>query len=184
MKGKMDLFREESIHKVDSGLNTFVFVIANIGMVLFGFIGLNMLMSILNGRINTVNIVGFVIFGGLAFGLFILRNNQKIEYDYTFTNGTLDIAKVINNTKRKKLLSTNIKDFEAIASTKDEGFTRMLQHPGIKKINYFLNKGGGLYYGVFNHGGAKSILIFEPSEEMVKLFKTVNPRNVKTLSNS
>src|SRR5665647_3847157 len=119
----MDLFREESIHKVDSGLNTFVFVIANIGMVLFGFIGLNMLMSILNGRINTVNIVGFVIFGGLAFGLFILRNNQKIEYDYTFTNGTLDIAKVINNTKRKKLLSTNIKDFEAIASTKDEGFT-------------------------------------------------------------
>ena len=51
---------------------------------------------------------------------------------------------MINNTRRKKLLSTEIKEFEIIAPTSDEGFQRMLQHPGIKKYNYFLNRGGGI----------------------------------------
>ncbi len=176
----MDLFREESVHKVDTGANTIVFVLAYVGMVLFGFIAVNLIMGIFGGNLNPISIALFVVFAGLTYGCFILRNNQKVEYDYTFTNGTLDIAKVINNTKRKKLMTTNVKEFEILASTSDDGFKRMLSHPGIKKYNYFLNKGGGLYYGVFNHEGAKSIMVFEPSDEMVKLFKVVNPRNVKT----
>jgi len=180
----MDLFHEESVHKVDTGLNTVIYIFAYVGMVLFGFLALTSLMNILSGNIDLVVAILFVIFGGLAYGCFVLRNNQRIEYDYTFTNGTLDIARVINNSRRKKLLSANIKDFEIIAPTSDEGFLRMLNHPGIKRLNYFLNKGGGLYYGVFTADNAKTILVFEPSDEMVMLFKKVNPRNVKTRQNA
>ena len=179
----MDLFREESVHKVDTGLNTLVFILAWIGLILFGFLALSMLMALFSGALNAVTIGGLIVFGGLTYLCYILRNNQKLEYDYTFTNGTFDIAKVINNTRRKKLLSTEIKEFEIIAPTSDEGFQRMLQHPGIKKYNYFLNRGGGLYYGIFTHDGQKSILIFEPSDELVRMFKLVNPRNVKTDGN-
>lgn len=176
----MDLFREESVHKANTGVNTLIFVLSWIGLILFGFLALNMLMLIFNGIFDVISIGGFIIFGALTYLCFMLRNNQKIEYDYTFTNGTLDIAKVINNSRRKKLLTTDIREFEVIAPASDDGFQRMLQHPGIKKFNCFLNRGGGLYYGVFTHNSQKSILIFEPSEEMVRLFKLVNPRNVKT----
>lgn len=175
----MDLFHEESVHKTDSGANTLIYVSAYVGMLLFGFIALNFLMTIFGGNLNPIAIALFLVFGALTYGCFVLRNNQKVEYDYTFTNGTLDIAKVINNTRRKKLLSTNVREFEVLAPASDEGFARMLNHPGIKKFNYFLNKGGGLYYGVFNHAGSKSFLVFEPSEELVALCKKVNPRNVK-----
>jgi hypothetical protein len=180
----MDLFREESVHKVDTGLNTLIYVLSWIGMILFGISAVILFQSIFNqlfsGNFNLFSIIFFLIFGGLTYLCFTTRNNQRIEYDYTFTNGTLDIAKIINNTRRKKLLSADVKEFEIIAPTSDSGFQRMLQHPGIKKYNYFLNRGGGLYYGVFTHNGEKSILVFEPSDEMVRLFKLVNPRNVKT----
>jgi hypothetical protein len=176
----MDLFREESVHKVNTGLNVVVLILAWVGLILFGFLTLIMLAPLFGGTISIPAIIGSVVFGGLTYLCFIVRNNQKIEYDYTFTNGTFDIAKVVNNTRRKKLLTAEIKEFEAIAPTSDDGFPRMLQHPGIKKYNYFLNRGGGLYYGVFTKGGQKSILIFEPSDELVRMFKMVNPRNVKT----
>lgn len=183
----MDLFHEESVHKVNTGTNTFIYVLAWTGMIMFGIIAIFMLQSVLmqisqigRGSFDFMPVILFLVFGGLTYFCFTLRNKQRIEYDYTFTNGTLDIAKITNNARRKKLLTTEVKDFEVIAPISDEGFQRMLQHPGIKKFNYFLNRGGGLYYGVFTHNHDKSILIFEPSEQMVKLFKTVNPRNVKT----
>lgn len=177
----MDNFREESVSKANSGLNTLAYVLAFIGMIVFGLIALVNFMSILNGNFNIPVIIITLIAGGITYGCFVLRNNQRIEYDYTFTNGILDIAKVINNTKRKRLLSADIREFEIIAPTSDEGFLRMLNHKGIeKKFNYFLNRGGGLYYGVFIHEGKKALLVFEPSETLVQMFKIYNPRNVKT----
>jgi len=179
----MDLFREESVHKINTGLSTLLYALSWIGMILFGILAVTAIQMVLSqiaqGVFDLFGLIMFLVFAGLTILSFIVRNNQRIEYDYTFTNGTLDIAKIINNSKRKKLLSADIKDFEIIAPASDEGFMRMLNHPGIKKYNYFLNRGGGLYYGVFTHNGDKSILVFEPSEEMVKLFKQVNPRNVK-----
>ncbi|HHT64708.1 MAG TPA: hypothetical protein GX017_01310 [Clostridiales bacterium] len=182
----MDLFHEESVYKANTGLNTFIYILAWVGMIVFGINAIFWLQSTLM-QIVQIGQEGFdilpllllAVFGGLTYLCFILRNNQRVEYDYTFTNGTLDIARITNNSRRKKLLSTEVKDFEVIAPISDEGFQRMIQHPGIKKMNYFLNRGSGLYYGVFTHNHEKSILIFEPSEQMVRLFKMVNPRNVK-----
>lgn len=177
----MDNFREESVSKINSGLNTIVYILASVGMVLFGIIALMNLSAVLAGNFNIALIVTVLVFGALAYGCFVLRNNQRIEYDYTFTNGILDIAKVINNSKRKKLISTDIREFEVMAPTSDEGFNRMLNHKGIEqKLNYFLNRGGGLYYAVFTHDGKKTLLVFEPSEEMVQMMKPYNPRNIKT----
>ena len=168
------------MRKVNTGLNNFLFILAWVGMILFGFLALSFLMMLFSGILKAPVIVGLIVSGALTFLCYRLRNNQRIEYDYTFTNGAFDIAKVINNNKRKKLLTTEIKEFEVIAPTSDEGFQRMLQYPGIKKLNYFLNRGGGLYYGIFTHEGQKSILIFEPSDELIQMFRKTNPRIVKT----
>lgn len=173
-----DLFREESVSKVNTTWSTIAYILCFVGMVFFGFLAFNFLIFLFSGVLKVWTIVGLIVTVAIAVGFYFLRNNQRIEYDYTFTNGTLDIAKVVNNNKRKKLLTAEVKDFEIIAPTSDDGFERMLNHPGIKKLNYFLNRGGGLYYGIFTHEGDKTILVFEPSEEMVKLFKSSNPRNV------
>jgi hypothetical protein len=176
----VDSFHEESVSKINSGINTIVYILASTGMILFGIIALMNLSTILGGNFNIPVIIITLVFGALAYGCFVLRNNQRIEYDYTFTNGILDIAKVINNSKRKKLLSADTREFEVLAPISDEGFQRMLNHKGIEqKFNYFLNRGGGLYYAVFTYNGKKTLLVFEPSEELVQMIKPYNPRNVK-----
>ncbi len=180
----MDNFREESVSKVNSGLSTIIYILSSVGMVFFGIIALLNLSAIWSGIWSgDFSLPAFIItliFGALAYGCFVLRGNQRIEYDYTFTNGILDIAKVINNSKRKKLLTADIREFEMLAPTSDDGFQRMLNHPGIEqKFNYFLNRGGGLYYAVFTHNGKKTLLVFEPSEKMVEMMKFYNPRNIK-----
>ncbi|MCM8901492.1 hypothetical protein KVG29_09700 [Caldicoprobacter algeriensis] len=177
----MDYFHEESVTKVNAGLNSIIYVICYIGMVIFVLFALQGLITIMNGIINIPVIAITLVCGALAYGCFVLKNNQRIEYDYTFTNGILDIAKITNNSKRKKLLSVDVREFEVIAPISDEGFKRMLHHKGIQnRYNYFLNRGPGLYYGIFTQDGVKSMLVFEPSDKLVELFKIFNPRNVKT----
>ena len=171
------------MHKVNTGLNTLIFVMAWVGLIFNGFMTILFFQSIFTqlgqGGFNIIPIIAFVIFGGLTYLCFMIKNNQRIEYDYTFTNGTLDIAKIYNNSRRKKLLTTDVKEFEVLAPTSDDGFQRSLQHPGIKKLNYFLNRGGGLYYAVFTNNSEKNIVVFESSVELVRMSKLVNPRNVK-----
>ena len=180
----MDYFHEESVSRVKMGLNSIVYVLCYIAMILFALMAVANFQAVFsqlaNGNIDFVTIIAMLVSGGLAYGAFVLKNNQRIEYDYTFTNGIFDIAKVINNSRRKKLLSVDVKEFEVIAPISDEGFQRMLNHKGIqKRHNYFLNRCSGLYYGVFTQDGVKSLLVFEPSQKLLELFKIFNPRNVK-----
>ncbi len=176
----MDFFHEESVHKTGAGARGALYFACYGGMIIFGIFALQGLMALIGGNLNVISVAITLIFGAAAYGMYILRNNQNIEYDYTFTNGILDIARVINNNKRKKLLAANINEFEIIAPISDESFERMLNHKGImKRYNCFLNKGKGLYYGVFIHEGQKSMLVFEPSEKMLGIFKKFNPRGVK-----
>lgn len=176
----MDHFREESVTKYRTGLNAFLYIVAWLLMVVFGMIGIFGASGLLSMQNLLFNAILLVVGGGLAYGAYVLKNNQCIEYDYTFTNGVLDIAKVINNSKRKRVLSVDVREFDCIAHTSDPGFQKALANPAIgKKYNCFLNRGGGLYYGIIIHEGQKSLLVFEPSQEMLKLFKVYNPRNVK-----
>lgn len=175
----MDHFREESVSKYRAGISSFLYIIAWLLMIIFGIVAVFGASGLMSMRNLLPNAIQLVVAGGLAYGAYVLKNNQRIEYDYTFTNGIFDIAKVINNSKRKKLLSVNVREIDQLAHTSDPGFQRALQNPSInKKYNYFLNKGGGLYYAVLIHEGSKDLLVFEPSEEMLQLFKTYNPRNI------
>ena len=115
-------------------------------------------------------------------GSFVLKNNQRIEYDYTFTNGTLDIAKVINNSKRKRVLSVNVREFDQVAHTSDPGISKGFAEPRhqARKYNCFLNKGGGLYYGVMIHEGQKASAGFRANaRRCLSYIKVYNPRNVQ-----
>ncbi len=59
----------------------------------------------------------FLILGAL-FGAYKLSGMMNIEYEYIITNGTLDIDKIINKSKRKRILS-----FELQNVTRIEKFT-------------------------------------------------------------
>ncbi|SHE55132.1 hypothetical protein SAMN02746089_00455 [Caldanaerobius fijiensis DSM 17918] len=174
----MDNFHEEVVKKKDMTLNNIIYYTSYLFMVIFGLISLNFLFSIL-AHFNIINLIIAVIAGGIAYGLYVLRNSQKIEYEYTFTNGDIDIAKVIMNSKRVHILSTNAKEFEVIAPVNSDAYKKISHNIRNYKIFKAYNNIDKLYFGIFSQNGKHCFLLFEPSDKLLKLLNLYNPKNVQ-----
>ena len=56
-----------------------------------------------------------------------------MEYEYTFTNGSLDFAKVFRQAKRKELGSMNVKNVSACGHVAGDSFRRYLAMKDVEK---------------------------------------------------
>ena len=166
----MDHFREEIVVKKSKGLDEALYFISAAVMVimaLFAVIQLQLLLT----SFDLFSVITVVICGGSAVLLFLRRDRLRTDFEYTFTNGEMDFAKVFNNQKRKNLGTMRVKNVEAFGPVSASSFQRYISMPGIKKEHWFLNRGAELYYFYFVKDGNKRIIVLEPSEEMVDLIK-------------
>ena len=178
-----DQFLEEVATKRNQGLQTVVYWLATVIMV----VSLFWAVIYFNGIIRVVAETGFsvdiiypavimLVTGGIAVLLFLKRDAIKTEYEYAFTNGILDFAQIFNNKKRKALGTMNLKNIEACGKVASGSFNRYVSMPGIKRINWFVNREADLFYLYFTKDSQKKIIIIEPSEEMQKLIsRAVQP---------
>ena len=113
---------------------------------------------------------------GIAVLLFLRRDRLKTEYEYTFTNGDLDFAQVFNNQKRKTLGTMRVKNVEAFGPVDSNNFRKIINMPGLKKRNWFLNRDAKLYYFYYQKETNKNIIILEPSEELVGMIRKYLPQ--------
>ena len=181
----MDNFREEVVTKRNRGMQTALFVIANILWVLLALYAFLLLqglsMALAEHGFSTaliLYIVEFLLFGGAALLLFLRRDRIKTEYEYTFTNGQMDFAQVFNNKKRKALGTMNIRNVEACGLVSSGSFQRYINQQGIKRTNWFLNRDGNLFYFYYVKENQKNMIVIEPSEEMVEMIRRYVPAGV------
>ncbi len=166
----MDHFKEEIVVKKSKGLDEVLYYISAVVMVimaLFAVIQLQLLFT----SFDLFSVITVVISGGSAVLLFLRRDRLRTDFEYTFTNGEMDFAKVFNNQKRKNLGTMRVKNVEAFGPVSSSSFQRYITMPGIKKDHWFLNRGAELYYFYFVKDGNKRVIVLEPSEEMVDLIK-------------
>ena len=175
----MDNFLEEVATRRNRGMETVMYMLANVMMVVFGILAFMYLMTMQGAltqgasfmQILLAVILPMLITGGMAVLLFLYRDRLRTEYEYTFTNGQMDFAQVFNNKKRKNLGTMNIKNVEACGLVSSGSFNRYINMQGIKRTNWFLNREAELLYFFFQKDGQKRIIIIEPSEEMTGLIK-------------
>ena len=161
-----DHFHEEVVVKQKNTLNKLMYYFSWIVMVLAAlFASLNL--STLTMNFNWMTIVIILLSGGLAVYIWFFHDRLLTEYEYTFTNGALDFAEVYNNKKRKSLGSLNVRNVEAFGKVSSDSFNRYVSMPGVKKMNWFLNREAELYYFYFTKDTEKKMIILEPSEELV-----------------
>lgn len=60
---------------------------------------------------------------GLIVGDWYLIGSFNVEYEYSITNGEIDIDKIINRRKRKKLITADCKDIEIMAKVSSKNLT-------------------------------------------------------------
>ncbi len=106
---------------------------------------------------------------GAAFGLWKAGGRLRVEYDYSFTNGALDVAQVLNGRRRVPLTSVNMRDLRAAGEAAGPAYGSASRAAGVKLHKWYLNKGAKLFFFAFERKGARHLMLLELSEEMAQL---------------
>ena len=170
----MDHFLEEVVVKKNNTINRILYYFSWVVMILAAVFA-SMNLGTLSMNFNWITVAMTVLSAGVAVYIWFFKDRLLTEYEYTFTNGSLDFAEVYNNKKRKSLGSLNVKNVEAFGKVSSDSFNRYINMPGIKKMNWFLNRDAELYYFYFTKDSDKKMIILEPSEEMVDYIRKYLP---------
>lgn len=177
---QVDHFHEEIVVKRNRALNTLAYYLVNILMVALALLAAVSLNGIYTeSGLSIWSIVLTLAMGGSAAICFIFRGRLRVEYEYSFTNGSVDIDKVINNNQRKRMLTFNIRNVDIVAPVPSPDFTRYDAMPNIKRTNAFLNRSAPKYFLYFRTDEQKNLVVIEPSRELIDLMKHYNPSKVK-----
>ena len=174
----LDQFREEVVTRRNKGFEGVTMALANISMVVSAILAVFLLQSVMvmiSTQGFTVEMMIYIaitlLVGAMAVLLFIFKDRNRTEYEYTFTNGTMDFAQVYNNRKSKALGTMNIRNVEACGLVSSGSFHRFLNTPNVTRLNWFLNRDANLFYFYFTKDSKKTLLVIEPSDEMIDLIK-------------
>ena len=180
-----DIFHEEIVVRKKMGIYNALYFFVNIFMYIFILLAIINLQGIMSSIGNTSalisTVVMFLVFAGLAVLIYVYKGNLKMDYEYSFTNGILDIARVKDNKSRKEILSCNVKgEVELIAPIMTNDFNRYQSMSDVKKVNAWLNRDIKKHFAIIRKDNQKIMLIFEPSEKFMSTLKKYSPSKVKT----
>ena len=166
----MDHFMEEVVVKHRRGMQEVLYIMANVLMVLMALLGM-MMLPMLFSSFSVFGLIETAIMIGGAVLLFLRKDRLRAEFEYTFTNGELDFAQVFNNQKRKSLGTMRVKNVEAFGPVDSNEFRKLLNMPGLKRKNWFLNREAKLYYFYYQKESNKTMIVLEPSAELVEMIR-------------
>ncbi|MDP4144439.1 MAG: DUF6106 family protein [Bacillota bacterium] len=115
----------------------------------------------------------------LAVLLFILKKRLYIEYEYEFTNGEIDIDRILDKKKRTRAFSFNIRDVQLMGPL-DSDEIKNYKEEIVKELDlYPSGTDKKVYTAMLTNGAVKVRVNFVPDEEFVDLCFKRNPRAVK-----
>lgn len=171
----MDNFAEQLVKKNETSAEktkrTLITVFGIVGTVIFIAFGLLMIGN------PILSLLGFLLAVGAGYLTFNNIQSSYVEYEYTFTNGELDIDKIIAKKKRKSLISVEVSKFTAFGRYSEdldepENMTVVISSDDIASHEY---------YADFQHEDyGLTRLVFAPDERMIGNIKKFLPSNVRS----
>ncbi len=165
----MDVFIEKLVTKQNT-LEDYLFKA--------GIISIGTIIVVMSFLIASIRSYSPFILGIVGFGLYYFITLRNIEFEYSLTNGELDIDRIVAQRKRKRIFSAHCKEFDVVARLDSSEYNRQAQ--GVKKRFEMVSSMSSpdVYFAILNYKGAKSVMFFEPNERMLKAFKTYIPKKV------
>ena len=120
--------------------------------------------------------LGVILAAAAGYGPYFAVQGSYVEYEYTFTNGELDVDKIVAKKKRTAMVSTDIKKFTAFGKYTDgmdesEDMTVVIASDNIASHEY---------YADFQHEEyGLTRLIFAPDERILDNIKKSLPSQLK-----
>ncbi|MCL1988791.1 MAG: DUF6106 family protein [Firmicutes bacterium] len=152
-----DVYKEQLIKKIPDTKDT----LKRVGIIFA-------VMLILVGSMTIIPQFGIFITFAAGFGAYIVLGRLKKEFEYSVTNGELDIDVIYNKSNRKRLFTGNIKDFEVMAHVEDTSHENMLSTAQEKKDYSSGTVSERSYIFLTNYNGKKQSIIIEPNDEILQ----------------
>ncbi|SHE73106.1 hypothetical protein SAMN02745195_01018 [Thermoanaerobacter uzonensis DSM 18761] len=166
----MDVFIEKLVKKQKTSKD----ILFSIGVVVAALI-------IVFGVIPLIPIVkNFLIFFLLLFSYlaYYLIRSRNIEFEYSLTNNELDVDKIIDQKRRKHVISVDCRDFEVMAKVNSDKLTEDIKAIKNRIEAVSSMSSPDVYFAVFENGGVKTLLFFEPNEKMLEAIARYIPRKL------
>ena len=165
----MDFFTEVIIKQKKSPL----VYLATLGMILATLVVWAFSLTLM-GVPALSGIVGLLDIGIVYLSYYVI-SGFNIEYEYIATNTDIDIDKIVNRRKRKRIISLRLSEIDTLAPIENDR-----NNSGeTKVINAARSKNDpDAYYIITSKNGQKTKIIFNPNEKMIENAKKFYPERV------
>jgi hypothetical protein len=163
-----DVFKEQIVKRKATKKDTLM----RVGLVLAVFVVFFVSSVFLGG-------LGIYVAFAAGYGAYLLMGRLNVEYEYSFTNGELDIDIIYSKTRRKRLFSSHVNEIEEMAHTEDK--THMGDFPQHAETKDYSSGDPAVskYAFLLNQNGKTTKVVWEPNETMLKALSTVlTPRKL------
>ncbi len=165
----MDFFTEVIIKQKKSPL----IYLATLGMILATLVVWAFSLTLM-GVPALSGIVGLLDVGIVYLSYYVI-SGFNIEYEYIATNTDIDIDKIVNRRKRKRIISLRLSEIDTLApienNRNNSGETKVINAARSKNDP-------DAYYIITSKNGQKTKIIFNPNEKMIENAKRFYPERV------
>ena len=121
----------------------------------------------------------FLAAAGCIYGTYYLATEEELEFEYSLVNNEIDVDKIVNRKKRKRITTANLRALDSFGTTNNPDFARYLRDAGVKKLYACRDKNADdVFFLVYSENTVKKMLIFSPSEKIIDMIVKYNPKKV------
>lgn len=164
-----DIYIEQSVHRYVPSVTKVLNVLLIIATVIVAF-----QFVFVNYAVFGIPLVAMIII------TYFVSQNAKMDFDYTYTNGLIEITRILRKTRRKDLVVCDMKDVVVIAKSKTDPVKAYIGRT-MKTYDCTSHEEGIPYYTMIvrdDKTGAETKVLFEPGEEMLDIMHRISPDKV------
>ena len=162
-----DVFKEQMVKRQTTSKDRLMKV-----LIIFGVFALFIVLSLL----IRIPVIVLLITAAAGYGAYILLNRLNREYEYSFTNGELDIDVIYNKSSRKRVFSGYVKDFEIMAHVEDPSHFNSFNSAS-ERLDYSTGVvTDRSYIFLANYKSQRVAIIIEPNDTMLDAISKVLTR--------
>lgn len=170
-----DVFIEKMVKKKFESKDLLITLGVVVGIIVLTFVGFVLGFMVLAFPMLTLLIAAGAIYGGYK-----LISMRMLEYEYSLTNGFVAVDKIMNRATRKRLTSFECDTCEDIGVYL-ENEERLKNRSFDQRVfaTQSADRQGSWYMIVQSKKTGKTLVVFDPDEELQEALKKFIPRSLK-----
>jgi len=120
--------------------------------------------------------IAIVLIAILAYVGYRIITSRNIEYEYSLTNGDLEISKIIAQRKRKRIFYGDCRQFEMIDRVPSDKHNNAVNSVTSKIRSVSSMNSEHVYFIITQFNSKRVIVYFEPNDKILSGIKTFNKK--------